>query len=133
VQTPASCLPGQCSPKMGHIHIDPSTGILNYLTAAQKAQFYVPAAGQFSNLGRNYFRQAAVWNVDATVSKNFNVYKEQYLQVRLEMQNAANNVTYDTFGSQNIQSSIFARLNPATDGVVNNGPRRMQLAAKYVF
>jgi hypothetical protein len=131
VQTPASCT--GCSPHMGHIQVDPSTGILNFLTAAQKAQFYVPAAGQNSNLGRNYFRQAAVWNVDATLSKKFTTYHEQFLQLRLEAQNLANNVTYDTFGSQSIQSSVFGRLNAATDGVVNNGPRRMQLSAKYVF
>lgn len=131
VQTPASCT--GCSPHMGHIQVDPSTGILNYLTTAQKSLFYVPAAGQNSNLGRNYFRQAAVWNVDATVSKNFKVYHEQILQLRLEAQNVFNNVTYDTFGSQSIQSGVFARLNPATDGVVNNGPRRMQLSVKYNF
>ena len=118
---------------MGHIQLDPSTGILSYLTAAQKTQFYVPAAGQNSNLGRNYFRQAGVWNVDATLSKNFTTYHEQVLQFRLEAQNLANVVQYDTFGSQSIQSSVFARLNAATDGVVNNGPRRMQLSLKYTF
>ena len=130
VQTPASCT--GCSPHMGHIQLD-STGTLSFLTAAQKAQFYVPAAGQNSNLGRNYFRQAGVWNVDATLSKSFTTYHEQFLQVRLEAQNLANNITYDTFGSQSIQSSVFGRLNAATDGVVNNSPRRMQLSAKYVF
>ncbi len=131
VQTPASCT--GCNPHMGHIQLDPSTGILSFLTAAQKTQFYVPAAGQNSNLGRNYFRQAGVWNVDATLSKNFTTYHEQFLQFRLEAQNLANVVQYDTFGSQNIQSSVFARLNAATDGVVNNGPRRMQLSVKYTF
>jgi hypothetical protein len=44
-----------------------------------------------------------------------------------------NNVSYDTFGSQSIQSSVFMRLNEANDGVLNNSPRRMQLSAKYVF
>jgi hypothetical protein len=131
VQTPASC--DSCNPKMGHIHADPETGILTYFTPEQKAKLYRPKAGQFSNLGRNYFRQAAVWNVDATLSKNFTTYHEQFLQLRLEAQNLANNVSYDTFGSQSIQSSVFGRLNPATDGVVSNGPRRMQLSAKYVF
>jgi hypothetical protein len=131
VQTPASCT--GCSPYMGHIHVDPSTGILTYLTPEQKAKFSVPAAGQFSNVGRNYFRQAPVWNVDATLSKDFKLFREQTLQLRLEAQNVFNNVTYDTFGSQSIQSSVFGRLNAATDGVVNNSPRRMQLSAKYNF
>ncbi len=131
VQTPASC--NGCNGHMGHIRLDPATGTLSFLTAAQKAQFYAPAAGQMSNLGRNYFRQAGVWNVDATLSKNFTISHEQTLQLRLEAQNVANKINYDTFGSQNIQSSIFGRLNAATDGVVSNSPRRMQLSAKYNF
>jgi hypothetical protein len=53
--------------------------------------------------------------------------------LRLAAQNVFNNVTYDTFGSQSIQSSVFGRLNAATDFVVNNSPRRMQLSAKYTF
>ena len=131
VQTPASC--DGCDRHMGHIHLDPSTGNLTFFTAAQKAKFYVAAAGQNSNVGRNYFRQAGVWNVDATLSKNFVTFHEHYLQLRLEAQNLANNITYDTFGSESIQSSLFGRLNAATDGVVNNMPRRMQISAKYVF
>jgi hypothetical protein len=131
VQTPASC--NGCNGHMGHIQVDPSTGTLTFLTAAQKAQFFIPAAGQNGNTGRNFFRQAPVWNVDATLSKNFTTFHEQTLQLRLEAQNLFNNVTYDTFGSQSIQSPVFGRLNAATDGVVNNSPRRMQLSAKYNF
>ena len=131
VQTPVSCT--GCDPKMGHIHLDPNTHTLTYFTPAQKALLYVPAAGQNGNTGRNYFRQASTWNTDATLSKNFTTYHEQYLQFRLEAQNLANNIQYDTFGSQSIQSSVFGRLNAATDGVVSNSPRRMQLSAKYVF
>jgi hypothetical protein len=44
-----------------------------------------------------------------------------------------NVITYDTFGSSVYTSSAFTRLNPATDGVLNNSPRRMQLSAKYNF
>jgi hypothetical protein len=104
-----------------------------YLSAAQRAMFSIPGAGQFSNTGRNWFRQNSVWNTDATLSKSFTTYHEQYLQVRVEAQNLMNNVTFDTFGSQNSQSSSFMRLNEAVDGVLNNSPRRMQLSAKYVF
>ena len=131
VETPASC--NQCNPHMGHIHRDPGTGQQFFFTPQQISMLYTPAAGSFSNLGRNYFRQAQIWNVDATISKNFKTFRDQYLQARLEIQNVANNVTYDTFGSELITSTVFTRLNPATDGVINNGPRTMQLAAKYVF
>lgn len=131
VQTPASCT--GCSPKMGKIYFDKSAGQKYYLTPAQRAQFFVPAPGEFSNVGRNYFRQAHVANLNATVSKNFHLYREHTLQTRLEMQNITNSVYYDTFGSQVITSSVFTRLNAAVDGVLNNSARRMQLALKYNF
>jgi hypothetical protein len=129
VQTPANCT--GCSAHMGKVQT--YSGQTWFLSAAQKALFTIPAAGQFSNTGRNWFRQNSVWNTDATFSKSFITYHEQYLQLRLEAQNLMNNVSYDTFGSQSIQSSVFMRLNEATDGVLNNQPRRMQLSAKYVF
>jgi hypothetical protein len=75
-----------------------------------------------------------VWNTDANLSKSFRTWREQFLQLRFEVQNVFNNVTYDTTGSQSIGSKVFMRLNPANDsGIINNAPRRAQLAAKYVF
>jgi hypothetical protein len=131
VQTPASCS-GSCDKHMGNIHVE-SSGQTYYFTAAQRAQFFVPDAGAFSNEGRNFFRQNHVWQADTTLSKSFRSFREQYLEFRLEAQNVFNVITYDTFGSQSIQSTSFTRLNPASDGVLNNSPRRMQLSAKYVF
>ncbi len=130
VQTPASCS-GNCYGHIGSIHKE--NGQNFWFTAAQRAQFFVPAAGQFSNIGRNHFRQNHVWQMDANLSKSFRTFREQKLELRLEVQNVFNVVTYDTFGSQSIQSTVFTRLNPASDGVLNNSPRRAQLAAKYVF
>jgi hypothetical protein len=135
VQTPPSCQ-GSCSARMGKIHVESSAGAANqtyFFTAAQRAQFFVPDAGSFSNEGRNFFRQNHVWQADSTLSKSFRTYQEQYLEFRLEAQNVFNVITYDTFGSQSIQSTSFTRLNPATDGVLNNSPRKVQLSAKYVF
>lgn len=130
VQTPASCL-GHCDAHMGKVHTEGTQTF--FLTAAQRAQFYTPAPGQFSNLGRNWLRQNATWSTDANLSKSFRTWREQFLQVRFEVQNVFNNVTYDTTGSQAVGSSVFMRLNPATDGVINSTARRAQLAAKYVF
>ncbi|QNI37455.1 carboxypeptidase regulatory-like domain-containing protein [Edaphobacter albus] len=129
VQTPASC--DHCDAHMGKVHTE--AGQTYFLSAEQRAKFYVPAPGEFSNLGRNWLRQNATWSTDANLSKSFHTWKEQYLQLRFEVQNLLNNVTYDTMGSQSIQSSVFGRLNAGTDGVVNSSPRRAQLAAKYVF
>lgn len=134
VETPAACS-GSCNAHMGNIHVENINGVNQtyYFTAAQRAQFYTPAAGAFSNIGRNYFRQAHVWQADATLSKSFRTFREQNLQLRLEAQNVFNVITYDTFGSSVYTSTSFTRLNPATDGVLNNAPRRMQLSAKYNF
>ena len=134
VETPASCT-GNCNAHMGNIHVESVGGVNQtfYFTAAQRAQFSTPAPGAFSNIGRNYFRQAHVWQADATLSKSFRTFREQNLQLRLEAQNVFNVITYDTFGSSVYTSSAFTRLNPATDGVLNNSPRRMQLSVKYNF
>lgn len=129
VQTPASC--DHCDAHMGKVHTE--GGQTYFLSASQRAKFYTPAPGEFSNLGRNWLRQNAIWSTDANLSKSFRTWKEQSLQLRFEVQNLLNNVTYDTMGSQSIQSSVFGRLNAATDGVINSSPRRAQLAAKYVF
>jgi hypothetical protein len=129
VQTPASC--DHCNAHMGHVHKE---GTQTYfLSAEQRAKFYNPAPGEFSNLGRNWLRQNATWSTDANLMKSFRTWKEQSLQLRFEVQNLLNNVTYDTMGSQSIQSSVFGRLNAGTDGVINSSPRRAQLAAKYIF
>jgi hypothetical protein len=107
VQTPANCV-GNCNSHMGHVHTETtSSGTQTYwLTAAQRAQFQSnpPLPGQFSNTGRNWLRQNAVWNMDANLSKSFRTWKEQQLQLRFEVQNLLNNVTYDTTGSQSILS-----------------------------
>lgn len=134
VQTPASCM-GRCDAHMGKVHTETTSGGTQtyYLTAAQRAMFYTPAPGEFSNTGRNWLRQNSVWSTDANLSKSFRTWREQYLQLRFEVQNVMNNVSYDTTGSQSITSSVFMRLNAATDGVINSQPRRAQLAAKYVF
>jgi hypothetical protein len=133
VQTPASC--DHCDAHMGKVHSETVGGVQQtyFLNPAQRAAFYTPLPGQFSNLGRNWLRQNATWSTDANLSKSFRTWREQFLQLRFEVQNVFNNVTYDTMGSQSIGSGVFGRLNAATDGVVNSSARRAQLAAKYVF
>jgi len=131
VETPASC--DRCNPKMGHIYFDPSSGQQYFFTPEQRALLYTPAAGDFSNLGRNYFRQARIANLDATLGKTFHIVSTHTLQARLEAQNVTNSEMYDTFGSELITSSVFTRLNQAVDGVMNNRARRIQLSLKYNF
>jgi hypothetical protein len=145
VVTPLSCF-GKCDPYLGHAYFD-NTKVQQYFLNLQafnsstncatstdgKTNLCIPAAGQFSNIGRNYFRQGINANLNATISKSFRITESQSLQARLEMQNVTNSQMYDTFGSQSLQSLFFTRLNQASDGVLVNSPRRMQLSLKYTF
>jgi len=146
VQTPASCI-GACDPYVGDVFRNSTnfqqfyfdTGSFNTTTKCRDinnggGQLCIPAPGQNSNIGRNFFRQARFLNINATVSKDFKITEHQSLQARWEIQNVTNSENYDTFGSQSIQSTVFTRLNQASDGVLgSNSQRRMQLSLKYNF
>lgn len=145
VVTPVSCF-GNCDPYLGHFYFDATKGqhyFFNFQpfdstsncakSTDGKTTLCIPAAGQFSNIGRNHFRQGINANLNATIGKTFRVTEGQSLQTRLEMQNVTNSQMFDTFGSQSLQSSVFTRLNVASDGVLVNNARRMQLSLKYSF
>lgn len=145
VVTPASCF-GKCDPYLGHTYFDTTKGqqfFLNFqpfssatgcaVSTDGQTRLCIPAAGQFSNIGRNFFRMGIYANLNAMISKSFKVTENQSLQARLEMQNVTNSQMYDTFGSQSIQSTVFTRLNQPSDGVLLSSPRRMQLSLKYTF
>jgi hypothetical protein len=133
VRTPASC--NGCNPKMLHAHNDPVTG-LNYFTQAQMNMFHTPAPGQFSNLGRNYFRLPGYSVANISFGKVTRVTERTSLELRLEMQNAFNSRHYEEPASIRTNSGVFGNIDPAT--VVNSAaegsnPRTMQLSAKISF
>ena len=132
VQTPASC--NGCSPGMGHLQwvggapYSPDASLL-YFSPDQQAKFYQPAAGQMSNIGRNYFNLPHNFNVDMAVAKTFNITEKQNLEMRLEIQNLTNSVMYDLPYSSRFTSGMFGYM----AGQTFNSSRKMQLAAKYTF
>jgi hypothetical protein len=145
-QTPASCT-GPCDPYFGGAFRNasaannqfyfPTTGSFNSttncLTLGDTSQLCIPAPGEFSNIGRNYFRQGIYANLDLSIGKDFRIMEGHSLQARVQLQNATNSEMYDSFGSFNIQSGSFSRLKQDVDGVRGNESRRMQLALKYTF
>jgi hypothetical protein len=135
VRTVADCT--GCSPNMLHIHRDPSTGVLTYFTPSQIAQFSTPAAGQFSNVGRNFFRLAGYTNLSMSIAKKFRITEGQELQARLEVQNALNSVHYDEPGSNRYNNPDFGVVDPLTvseDGRgLSSNPRTMQISLRYSF
>ncbi|MDP9158628.1 MAG: TonB-dependent receptor, partial [Acidobacteriota bacterium] len=67
VRTPASC--NGCTHDMLHVHFNPDTAGLNYLTTAQMKMFFTPGPGEFSNIGRNFFRLGRYSVVNLSVGK----------------------------------------------------------------
>jgi len=135
VRTVANC--DQCSPHMFKIHRDPDTGLLTYVTPDQIAKFSTPAPGEFSNVGRNFFRLAGYKNLSMSIGKKTRITERQQLEMRLEIQNVTNSVHYDEPGSNRYLNGDFGVVDPAT--VVSDGrgltsdPRKMQLSVKYTF
>jgi hypothetical protein len=120
---------------MLHAHNDPDLG-LNYFTQAQVNMFYTPAPGQFSNLGRNYFRLPGYSVANISFGKITRISERTSLELRLEMQNAFNSRHYEEPASIRTNSGVFGNIDPAT--VVNfvaegSNPRTMQLSAKISF
>jgi hypothetical protein len=68
VRTPASCT--GCSRGMFKVRHDKASQTLNYLTPAQIAKFSTPPPGQFSNVGRNYFRLAPYSVLTLSIGKS---------------------------------------------------------------
>jgi len=135
VRTPANC--DHCNGHMFKVHKDPSTGLLTYLTPAQIAKFSAPVPGQFSNVGRNFFRLAPYTVLNLSVGKVTPILEGHSLELRIEMQNALNAMHFDQPASGRIDSTAFGVVDFAT--VENFGlspgssPRTVQLSAKYAF
>jgi hypothetical protein len=134
VRTPASC--NGCNPHMFHLQVNPD-GSLNYLTPAQMSKFFTPGPGQFSNIGRNFFRLPEYSVVNISLGKVTRVREHQSFEFRVEMQNAFNSKHYDEPASNRINSGVFGVADALT--VVNFGraegssPRTIQLSGKFSF
>jgi len=135
LRTVADCT--GCTTNMFHIHRDESTGLLTYVTPEQIAKFSTPGPGEFSNVGRNFFRLAGYRNLSMSLAKVTRIKEGQELELRLEVQNVPNSVHYDEPGSNRYGNGDFGVVDPLTvsqDGRgLTSDPRKMQLSAKYTF
>lgn len=96
---------------------------LGYLN---KAAFTQNAVGTFGNVGRNSFRQPNYYNLDLSLSRNFNVYERLKLQMRIEGFNVFNHPFLNGF-TTTVSSGTFGNATTAAD------PRIFQAAAKFSF
>jgi hypothetical protein len=135
VRTVANCT--GCSPNMFQIHRDPDSGYLTYVTPEQIDKFSTPGPGEFSNVGRNFFRLAGYTNLSMSIGKKTRITERQQLEMRLEIQNLTNSVHYDEPGSNRYNNGDFGVVQPlvvSDDGRgLTSDPRKMQLSVKYTF
>src|SRR5262249_22933517 len=92
-QTPANCS-GNCL-HMGEVFNDPASSFKFYSISTQAGQFATPAAGDFSNTGRNFFRGPGFFGMDASFAKNVRLTERFKLQLRADASNLTNHPSFD--------------------------------------
>ena len=129
VQTPASC--NDCSPDLGSIRPN-AQGRNFFFLPEDQAQFFAPAAGEFSNVGRNYFTGPPLFQLDLTLGKRIRFTENTNLEIRLEAQNATNTPAFNATDAD--ANLVFTSGNfGSVIGSTNSIARRVQLAAKFNF
>lgn len=90
------------------------------------AAFVNPAAGTFGNIGYNIANGPIYVGVDVALAKRFVVWKENFLQFRVDAFNLPNRANFNNPDS-NVNSATFGRITSALD------PRQLQLSLRYQF
>jgi len=124
VQTPANCT--NCSADLGSVHDE--DGLVWYVNPGERAQFSAPAAGEFSNVGRNYFRGPGGWFVNMSLGKRTRVFGDQILEIRADGTNVFNHATFG-FPTLTTTSTTFGRIR----NTVTSTARQIMLGVKYYF
>jgi len=126
VFTPASC--DGCSPNLGSLVLESGRNV--FFTADQRAKFFVPAAGEASNIGRNYFNGPNFFNLDMTVGKHFRMTETKDLEFRVEAQNVTNTPSFAVpDGNLILTSGSFGQIL----GNTTSTSRKIQFVAKFNF
>jgi hypothetical protein len=124
VQTPANC--SGCSTSFGSVHDE--GGLVWYFTPDERAKFSTPAAGEFGNAGRNYFRGPGGWVLNAALHKRTRLYGNQMLELRVDGTNVLNHPTFG-FPTLTTTSGTFGRIR----NTVSSTARQIMLGLKYYF
>ncbi len=126
VFTPASCT--DCSPDFGGTTLENGQNV--FFTAEQRAKFFVPATGEASNVGRNFFNGPAFFNLDMTIGKKFRFDESKDLEVRVEAQNVTNTPSFAVpDGNLILTSGSFGQIL----GNTTSTSRKIQFVAKFNF
>jgi len=124
VQTPANC--NNCSTSLGGVHDE--SGLVWYIDPSERGQFGAPASGEFSNVGRNYFRGPGQWYVNMSLAKRTRITGNQILEIRADGTNVLNHASFG-FPTLTTTSATFGRIRNA----VVSTARQIMLGVKYYF
>ncbi|HSC26517.1 MAG TPA: carboxypeptidase regulatory-like domain-containing protein [Vicinamibacterales bacterium] len=129
VQTPANCT--GCSRDLGSVHEEVNSAgsaIVWYFNPDERSRFSIPGPGEFSNVGRNYFRGPGGWFLNLSLAKRTHIVGDQILEIRADSTNVFNNPTFG-FPTLTQTSTLFGRIR---DNVLS-GSRKIMLGVKYYF
>ncbi|MGI9067806.1 MAG: carboxypeptidase regulatory-like domain-containing protein [Pyrinomonadaceae bacterium] len=115
---------------------DPASGLPFLFTAEERAQFTIPAPGDYGNLTRNAFRLPRFFNMDASLIKRIAIKEGMRIELRAEVFNLTNTVHLGfpttAGGGQNVTvtsgTSVFSR-----DLVSDSLARVVQVGFKFSF
>jgi len=99
-----------------------------FFAAEQRAKFGTPAAGEISDIPRNYFIGPSYWQPDVSMLRKFKLTEKFNLDFRVDMRNVFNHPNFDA-PTAVLNSNIFGRINDA----VTNNARRIQFSMKLNF
>ena len=69
-------------------------GLVWYFTPEERAKFSTPAPGEFSNIGRNYFRGPGGYFINLSLSKRTRIVGSQILEIRADGTNVTNHPVF---------------------------------------
>ena len=110
-------------------HDDPA-GLPFLFTPEERAQFSLPAPGEYGNIGRNSFRLPPLFNLDASLIKKIAITETTNAEFRAEIFNLTNTPYYGfpSAGVNVLSGSTFSS-NTSSD----SSARVVQLAFKFNF
>ena len=103
-------------------------GIVFYFTPEERAKFSNPDAGQYSNVGRNFFRSPMFSNLNVTVAKRSRIRRQQSLEIRLDATNVLNQPSFG-LPTLTMTSATFGRIFNS----IASSSRQVQLGVKWLF
>ena len=103
-------------------------GLIWYFNPDERAKFSLPAPGEFSNVGRNYFRGPGGYFVNLSLAKRTSIVGRQILEIRADSTNVLNHPTFG-FPTLTTTSGTFGRIRDT----VTSSSRNIMLGVKYYF